>query len=63
MLLATELIDAFVSDSGRVARFIESETPITWKAIDFPDYHAEFPGGAAGVLVRRRCTRICRSKR
>ena len=43
-----ELIDSFVSDGARVARTIESQTPIIWQPIDFPDYHAEFPGGVAG---------------
>lgn len=43
-----DLIDAFVSDSARVARVIENATPITWQAINFPDYHAEFLGGTTG---------------
>lgn len=45
---SAELIRAFVGDGARVARFIESETPIVWQAIQFPDYHAEFRGGAQG---------------
>lgn len=43
-----ELIDEFVANSASTARAIESSTPITWQAINFPDYHAEFAGGVAG---------------
>jgi len=35
----------FVREAAAVARTIESQTQLRWQALEYPDYHAELPGG------------------
>lgn len=43
-----ELLEAFVDTGPRVIRFLEERTPIRFRALKYPDYHPEFPGGKRG---------------
>lgn len=44
-----DLVDAFARDAARVAAAIEDQTSLRWELLaDWPDYHAERPGGRAG---------------
>jgi succinate dehydrogenase/fumarate reductase flavoprotein subunit len=41
-----ELAQRYVSQGARVVRAVEQATPLRWNTIqNFPDYHAELPGG------------------
>jgi len=44
------LIKEFVKQGQRVMSAISSHTQLNWMVMNWPDYHAEFPGG----LVRGR---------
>ncbi len=44
-----DLVAAFASDAARVAREIETRTPLEWEALtSWPDYHPELPGASSG---------------
>ena len=44
-----ELLEAFVTDAGRVATAIEARTALGWEVLErWPDYHGELPGARAG---------------
>ena len=44
-----DLVAAFVGDAARVAAAIEDRTALRWELLeDWPDYHAERPGGRVG---------------
>lgn len=48
-LMRQELVEAFLDGGPEMIRYLEANTPVQFKAItDFPDYHAEFPGGMPG---------------
>src|SRR5215468_10593830 len=41
-----DLAERYVSQGARVVQAIEHHTPLRWNTIqNFPDYHAELPGG------------------
>jgi succinate dehydrogenase/fumarate reductase flavoprotein subunit len=43
------LVEAFVSDTRRVAEEIEKRTPLQWEVLEhWPDYRGELPGAASG---------------
>jgi 3-oxosteroid 1-dehydrogenase len=44
----TALVDRFVEQSPRVARWAESATGLRWLPLPYPDYHCELPGGRDG---------------
>lgn len=46
-----ELAEAYVDEAPGVLRFLESETPLQFRALRLPDYHPEFPGGTYGRSV------------
>ena len=48
-LIEPRMAEAFVDAGPLMVRYLCENTPIAFRAIpDFPDYHAEFPGGKTG---------------
>ena len=46
-MIEERLAEAFVDAGPDMVRFLEERTPATFYAVpEFPDYHAEFPGGS-----------------
>jgi len=46
---STALIKTFLDEAPKMLRFIESKTPVAFKALGrYPDYHPEFDGGKPG---------------
>ena len=43
-----ELIETYVDQGAAVIRFIEAQTDIRFRALKWPDYHPELPGGTHG---------------
>ena len=45
-LMQQPLIEAFLDHGPEMVDFLEANTPVQFRPIpEFPDYHAEFPGG------------------
>lgn len=45
-LMQAPLVEAFLDHGPEMVAFLESRTPVQFRPIpEFPDYHAEFPGG------------------
>lgn len=45
-LMQPPLVEAFLDHGPEMVAFLEENTPVQFRAIpEFPDYHAEFPGG------------------
>ncbi|MDO9362570.1 MAG: FAD-dependent oxidoreductase [Sphingopyxis sp.] len=45
-LMQQHLIEAFLDHGPEMVEFLEANTPVPFRPIpEFPDYHAEFPGG------------------
>lgn len=48
-LIEQRMAEAFVDAGPMMVRYLNDRTPVVFRAIpDFPDYHAEFPGGKSG---------------
>ena len=48
-LMQRHLVGAFLDHGPEMVAFLEERTPVQFRPIpDFPDYHAEFPGGMPG---------------
>ena len=48
-LIEPRMAEAFVDAGPMMVRFLNDSTPVAFRPIpDFPDYHAEFPGGKPG---------------
>ncbi|MEZ5599345.1 MAG: FAD-dependent oxidoreductase [Pseudomonadales bacterium] len=48
-LIERHLAEAFLDAGPMMVRYLNEHTPANFRAIpDFPDYHAEFPGGKTG---------------
>ena len=48
-LIEPRMAEAFVDAGPLMVRYLCENTPVSFRAIpDFPDYHAEFPGGKTG---------------
>jgi 3-oxosteroid 1-dehydrogenase len=48
-LIEPRMAEAFVDAGPLMVRYLCESTPVNFRAIpDFPDYHAEFPGGKTG---------------
>ena len=48
-LIEPHMAEAFVDAGPLMVRYLCENTPVNFRAIpDFPDYHAEFPGGKTG---------------
>jgi 3-oxosteroid 1-dehydrogenase len=43
-----ENIRAYVRSAPQMLRWLESNTPIRYQSLPYPDYHAELPGGKVG---------------
>ena len=43
-----ELTDRFVVEGRRVLQGLEDRSPLRWRALAYPDYHAPRPGGRSG---------------
>lgn len=43
-----ENIRAYVRSAPRMLRWLESNTPVRYQSLPYPDYHAELPGGKVG---------------
>lgn len=43
-----EMIETYVDQGAEVIKFIEAETDIRFRALKWPDYHPELPGGTFG---------------
>ena len=39
------LLETFVDTAPEAIRFLEEKTPLRFRALKYPDYHPEFPGG------------------
>ncbi|MBN8844414.1 MAG: FAD-binding protein [Sphingomonadales bacterium] len=45
-LMQQHLVEAFLDHGPEMVAFLEADTPVQFRPIpEFPDYHAEFPGG------------------
>ncbi|WP_428683167.1 FAD-dependent oxidoreductase [Sphingopyxis sp.] len=45
-LMQQHLVEAFLDHGPKMVAFLEANTPVQFRPIpEFPDYHAEFPGG------------------
>jgi 3-oxosteroid 1-dehydrogenase len=48
-MIEPRLAEAFIDAGPIMIRYLEDHTPVQFRPIpDFPDYHAEFPGGLTG---------------
>ncbi len=41
-----DLVEAFLADAPRVARWVEERTRLRWDLLDYPDYHQDADGAA-----------------
>lgn len=43
-----DLVERFLVAGPDIVRDLEATTPLTWRALPYPDYHAPLPGGREG---------------
>lgn len=47
-VLDPDIVEAFLDNAPRVARFVEENTYLTWIPVVWPDYHSDIEGASAG---------------